>query len=248
MGPHMEQTRFTRMKANWKSLYTIGGTAALLQLAAVLVAIVAAASLGPRPETVQEAFAAYQASKLAGVLRDDFTSLAMIALYLGTFPALYLALRRVNAACTALATLFIFVGVTICFAIHSGFSLMALSDRYAAATTEAQRGQLLAAGDAILASNLWISSGGYMAGILLQGAGVMISLVMLRSREFSKVTACSGLLANAIDLTQHLLHPFAPSISAALIPVMGPFYLLWFPMLARDLFRLGADPGNSVDL
>ncbi len=244
----MAKTGLEYVALNWNGLYRLGGTAALLQLAAVLVTIVASASLGARPETVQDAFAAYQASKLAGMLRDDFTSLAMIALYLGTFPALYVALRQVNATWTALATLFVFVGVATCFSVHSGFSLMALSDRYAAATSEAQRSQLLAAGEAILASDLWHSSGGYMAGILLQGAGVLISLVMLRSREFSKLTAYSGLLANAVDLAQHLLHPFTPSISATLMMVMGPFYLLWFPMLARDLFRLGRGASRAASL
>jgi hypothetical protein len=62
---------------------------------------------------------------------------------------------------------------------------------------------------------------------------------MLRSKEFSKVTALAGLLGNAFDLIQHILHPFAPSLSATIQMVMGPFYLVWFPMLARDLFRLG---------
>jgi hypothetical protein len=62
---------------------------------------------------------------------------------------------------------------------------------------------------------------------------------MLKSKDFSKVTAVAGLLGNALDLTQHLLHPFAPSISAPIQMAMGPFYLVWFPMLARDLFRLG---------
>jgi hypothetical protein len=61
---------------------------------------------------------------------------------------------------------------------------------------------------------------------------------MLRSRDFSRVTAVAGLLGNALDLAQHVLHPFAPSLSAAIMMLMGPFYLVWFPMLARDLFRL----------
>jgi hypothetical protein len=77
-----------------------------------------------------------------------------------------------------------------------------------------------------------------MSGILLQGGGVMISLVMLRSRDFSKVTAIAGLIGNALDLIQHVLAPFTPSLSATIQKMMGPFYLVWFPMLARDLFRL----------
>jgi hypothetical protein len=61
---------------------------------------------------------------------------------------------------------------------------------------------------------------------------------MLRSTDFSKVTAISGLVGNALDLVQHLLHPFAPSISTPIQMFMGIFYLVWFPLLMRDLFRL----------
>jgi hypothetical protein len=62
---------------------------------------------------------------------------------------------------------------------------------------------------------------------------------MLRSEDFSKVTAYAGLLGNALDFIQHVLHPFTPSFSEILVMVMGPFYMVWFPMLGRDLIRLG---------
>jgi hypothetical protein len=128
--------------------------------------------------------------------------------------------------------------VTVCIASESSFALMHLGDQYAAATSDAVRAQLLAAGQAVLASDMWNSSGAYVSGILMQGGGVIISLAMLRSRDFSRVTAIAGLLGNALDLTQHMLHPFAPSISAPIQMAMGPFYLAWFIFLARDLFRL----------
>jgi hypothetical protein len=113
-----------------------------------------------------------------------------------------------------------------------------LGSQYGAATSEIVRTQLVAAGEAVTASDIWNSSAGYMTGLLLQGGGVIISLVMLRSKDFSKVTAFAGLLGNALDLVQHILHPFTPSLSATIQMVMGPFYFVWFPMLARDLFRL----------
>jgi hypothetical protein len=97
---------------------------------------------------------------------------------------------------------------------------------------------LLGAGEAVLASGMWNSSAAYISGILLQGAGVIISLVMLRSKDFHKVTAYAGLLGNGLDLIQHVLHPFAPSISETIQMVMGLFYIIWYPMLAWDFFKL----------
>ncbi len=228
-----------------KSLYIIGGVAALLQLATILAMAVVMAVLGPKPTSAEGYFAIQQSSKLEAVLRGDILTLILIGLYLGTFPPLYAALRRASPVYTALATLFTFIVVTLAFAGEPTFSLLHLGEQYAATTTEAQRAQLIAAGEAVIASDMWNSSGAYMSGILLQGAGVMISIIMLRSKDFSKVTAYAGLVGNGLDLFQHVLHPFVPSIMDLVTPVMGIFYMVWFPMLAWDLFRLARDRSKN---
>jgi hypothetical protein len=222
----------------WKNLYFVGGIAALVQLASILIYTAVIAVLGAPPASVDEYFAAFQTAPVATLFRGDFLLLFLIGGYFGTFPALFLSLRKVNPVAAMLATLFTFVAVTVCFATESTFALRHLAGQYAVAD-EAQRSQLVAAAEAVIASDMWHSSGAYVSGFLMQGGGVIISLVMLKSKDFSKVTAIAGLLGNALDLTQHLLHPFAPSISAPIQMLMGPFYLVWFPMLARDLFRLG---------
>ncbi len=222
----------------WKELYRVGGVAALVQLVAILTMIVVQAVLGPKPASTEEYFTIQQGSPLVAMLRGDFLLLFLMAAYLGTFPALFIALRRLNPVAVFFATLFTFIAVILFFSSESTFSLLYLGSRYAAATSEAIRSQIVAAGEAVIASDSWNSSAGYMAVILLQGGGVMISLIMLRSRDFSKVTALAGLLGNALDLIQHILHPFTPSLSAMIQMLMGPFYFVWFPMLARDLFRL----------
>ena len=233
----MDKTVLSTEDTFWNKLYPIGGIAALIQLASILIYTVVIAVLGAPPASVEEYFSAYQSAPVATLFRGDFLLLFLIGGYFGTFPALFLSLRKVSPVAAILATLFTFVAVTVCFATESTFALRHLAEQYAIAD-EAQQAQLLAAGEAVIASDMWHSSGAYVSGILMQGGGVIISLVMLRSREFSKVTAIAGLLGNALDLTQHLLHPFAPSISAPIQMAMGPFYLVWFPMLARDFFRL----------
>ena len=238
--PSPQQTAETEtVDGNWKCLFYIGGVAAFLQLTCVLMYIIVSVTLGPKPGTVEEYFSLLQANPIVALLRSDLITLILLALYLGTFPALYIALKPISPSFTALATLFTLIAVTVVFATHSDFSMLYLSDRFAEAATAVERSQFLAAGEAVIASNSWHGSGGYMAGILLQSAGVMISVIMLRSKDFSKVTAYAGLLANGLDLIQHILHPFAPSLPSAFLMIAGLFYLVWFPMLARDLFRLG---------
>lgn len=227
--------------SNRKSLYTIGGVAAILQLITILTYSVLIAVLGPKPTSAEEYFAIYQASPLEAVLRGDFLLLILIGLYLGIFPALYIALRRLSPVYTALATLFTIITVTLTFANESTFSLLHLGKQYVAVSNDALRIQLQAAGEAVIASDMWNSSGAYMGGILLQGSGVMISVIMLRSKDFSKITAYAGLLGNGFDLIQHIIHPFTPSISAFIMMFMGLFYFVWFPMLGRDFLRLSKE-------
>ena len=223
---------------NKKNLYIIGSVAAILQLVTVLTYSVLLGILGPKPTSTAEYFAVYQNSPLEAFLRGDFLLLVLIGLYLGTFPALYVALRRLSPVYAALATLFTIMAVVGTFATESSFSLLHLGAQYVNATGDAMRTQLQAAGEAVIASDMWNSSAAYMGGILLQGSGVMISVIMLRSKDFSKITAYAGLLGNGFDLIQHIIHPFAPSISSYIQMSMGLFYFVWFPMLGRDLLRL----------
>jgi hypothetical protein len=236
----MNETNF-----NPKHLYTLGGIAALLQLAAILATIAVAVAFGPRPTSAAEFFAIQQANPLAALLRGDFVLMfLLIGAYLGTFPALWWNLRRISPIAATFATLFTAIAVMLSFSGESTFALLHLGDLYHAATSDSARAQFLAAGEAVLAAGWWYSTGSYMAGILLQGGGVIISLVMLRSKDFSKVTAISGLIGNALDLVQHLLHPFALSIAVPIQMFMGIFYFVWFPMLARDFFKLAKGSSN----
>jgi hypothetical protein len=228
-----------------RRLYTLGGVAALLQLGTLVVLIGVMTALGTKPTTVEGYFVIQQRSELEAILRGDFITMILVGLYLGLFPALYVALRDLRPVAVTFATLFTFIAVILVFGSEATFSMLHLGDSYAAATTEAQRAQLLAAGEAVIASDMWHSTGAYMAGMLLQGAGVIISVVMLRSERFSNVTAYAGLLGNALDLIQHLFHPFVPAVGEVISPVMGLFYVVWFPMLARDLFRLGRGPSKE---
>jgi hypothetical protein len=240
----IKNTAERTVESGLKSLYTIGGISALLQLIVILSYSIVVGLFGQKPTSAAEYFAVFQGSPMEAFWRGDFMLMLLIGLYLGTFPALYAALRRLSPVYAALATLFTILAVAGSFATESSFSLLHLGEQYVNATSEAVRTQLLSAGEAVIASDMWNSSAAYMGGILLQGSGVMISVIMLRSKDFSKVTAYSGLLGNGLDLIQHVLHIFLPAVSSFITMFMGVFYFVWFPMLARDLFRLARAAGR----
>jgi len=137
--------------------------------------------------------------------------------------------------------LLICVGVVLALANHSAFSMIRLSDLYAAATTAAAQEQLLAAGEAVIAGVMWHSTSGFLAGIFMQGGFVLVSALMLRSKTCGKGTAVSGLAANGLDLLHVFVGLTLPSLATTMLYIAGVFYLAWFPLLARDLLKRGQE-------
>lgn len=114
--------------------------------------------------------------------------------------ALYPALKETHIAYASLAAVLAFAGITLVLATPSALSFVSLSDKYAAATTEAQRSQLLASGEAILASDLWHGTGANIGAVLLQTAGVLVSVIMLGHQGFGDATAYVGIVTHGLDL------------------------------------------------
>ncbi len=220
-----------------KTLYRVGAIASILQLVTIFSYALIVAILGMRVTSAEAFFLIQESSYWASLFRVDFLLMILVGLYLGNFPALVVSLWRVNPITTMFAGLFTLAAVTVSFAGEATFGLLHLGESYVAASSDLERSQLVAAGDALLAGGWWNSTGSYVTGILLQGGGVMISIVMLSSSSFSKITAWAGLIGNGFDLLQHLISPFAPGISEYLSFAMI-LYLIWYPMMARDLFRL----------
>jgi hypothetical protein len=218
----------------------MGGLAAFLMLASATLTMAVVLALGGEPTTPNEYFTLLAGNRLVGLLRMDLASIATIVLYYFVFFGLYAALRRTQGPQAAFATALAFVGATLWFAKQSALSMVHLSDRYAVATTDAERAQLVAAAEAVLASDVWHTTGALVGGILLMGGATLISVAMLRSGLFGKVAAWSGILANGTDLLHVLLNLVLPgSPGDILMAVAGPAYLVWFILLGRRLLQLG---------
>ncbi|MDI7277736.1 MAG: hypothetical protein QME94_17290, partial [Anaerolineae bacterium] len=95
----------------WRSLYRVGGVAALIATALFVSDVVVLATGGPAPESAHAWFALLQDSRAAGLLQLFFTDLIGIALMVPIILALYAALRRANPACSALAAALAFIGI-----------------------------------------------------------------------------------------------------------------------------------------
>jgi hypothetical protein len=203
-------------------------------------------TIGGPPENARETFSLLQGHRLRGLLRLDLLTILIMPFYYVLFLALYAALRKTNDAAAILATVLAFAGVTLVLATPSAFSWIDLSDKFAAAADGAQRERLLAAGEAIFASDLWHGSGARIGGALLLIGALLISVAMLRTSNFGKATAYAGIATHGLDLARILIAVFSSTGAVAMMAIAGPLYLLWFPLLARDLYRLGKkQPGQS---
>ena len=150
--------------SSWRALYSTGGVAALLavfvfrrNLGAELMLLVNFGIIGGVPTTplvtAIDWFKLFQDNWLVGLTLLNFFDLVEYALLGLLFLALYGALRQSNRSAMLIATSSGLVGITVYFASNQAFAMLALSERYAAATNEAQESTYLAAGEALLATN-----------------------------------------------------------------------------------------------
>jgi hypothetical protein len=226
--------------SDWKGLCRLGAVAALILLLYSLVTMVVLTVFGVAPGTAAEAFAMLQNNRLVGLLRLDLLTVFvyMPVSYL-LFLGIYIALWRTHGAYATLATVLVFIGITLSLATPSALSMMILSDKYALATTEMQRGQLLAAGEAILASDMWHGTGAFIGGVLLESGALLISVVMLQSKVFSTAIAYTGILTHGLDLAHFVFLLWVPGLGMILTAIAGTLYLIWFPLVGLRLWQLG---------
>ncbi|HEY7975894.1 MAG TPA: hypothetical protein VID72_11155 [Ktedonobacterales bacterium] len=229
----LEEPHSTDTDAAWRPIYRAGGVAALLTVMTVVIAI-PVFIVSPPPTTVAEWFALLHRNGVVGLIDLDLVMMAGIGLSGLIYLALFGALRRVNQPVLALAAIVGYVSIATYFASNVAFNMLLLSDKYATATSEAERSQLLAAGQAALAT--WQGSA-YDVSYVLGGVAILIfSAVMLRSAIFGKATAYLGLLFGLMMLAPATAGTVGIILAfASLLPMV-----VWEILIARRLFQLAA--------
>jgi hypothetical protein len=234
--------------SRWKNLYRIGGVGALIAAALLLIEIIVFA-IWPQQTTAIDYFTLFQSNKLIGLL--DFYLLEMMAyiLFVPIFLSLYVAIRKSNESYMFPAVILAIIGISIFLSTNNSFSLLSLSNQYAAATTESQKSFLLAAGQTIIANTGQRAVGGFNMGFFLVSiSGLIASIVMLRSTNFSKSTAYIGILAFTISLADYFRIVFIPSALLLLLIiaiVSGLLLIIWFILVGRRLLKLGKEISDN---
>lgn len=242
--------------AGWRALFILGGIAALT---AVLVfrryfsvELMQFKGFGlfnvpdEWPATALEWFALFQGDRLVGLLLFDLFDLVNYGLVGLIFLALYGALRTVNQGAMLTALACGFAGIAVYFASNQTLALSHLSDRFATAASEAEQATFAAAGEALLAIHTH-GAGMLLSLFLVLLAGLIISMVMLRSTVFNKATAIVGILYNGIGLGYFMALPFNPDTIWIFPTISAPFRVIWYILIAFKLFQL-ARTGTATSL
>jgi hypothetical protein len=243
----MDKTSGEKPDANWRIIYQTGAVAAILYIVAALSEIIisflpGAGNTAAGPLAVVDWFVLFQNNWFIGLRNLGLLNICFMLLSIPIFLALYAAHQRVDKPLAALALIISFIGTAVFLGTNRAFPMLALSNQYAAATTDVQRAALAAAAQAMLAVGLNHTPGTFLAFFLSEIAGILISVVMMRSRVFNQVNAYVGILAFVLLLFFEICSSFAPAFAlVALISAMGGgiLNLVWYILVASRLFQLG---------
>ena len=233
--------------SHWKSLYKIGGAIALIVVLVALLEVIITFFPGggrtdPGSVTVIDWFTLFQNNWFLGLRNLGLLNIIITTLGIPIFFALFGAHRRVNITYAALAMVIAFIGVAVFLATNRAFSMLDLSSQYAAATSDVQRAMLAAAGQAMLSVGQSHTPGTFLGFFLSEVASMIISIVMLRGKVFSKVTAYLGILGFGLLLVFEVCSSFVPALfNVAMLFAMsgGLLSMVWYILIAWRFFQLG---------
>ena len=215
--------------SRWRTLYRIGAVAALISVVIIPLSIVAFSVWPLWPDNI---LAVIQEDWFAGLMGLDFMYLLGNVFAVPFFLVLYVTLKEVEEGWALVALTMGLIGLVCLVPARPIPEMFALSDQYAAATTEAERATYLVAGEAMLTHFHGMA---YHAHYILGSASLLISsFLMLRSATFSRATAYVGIVTNII-----VFGLYVPEVGVwiSMLSVVG--YLVWYILIARRLFQLG---------
>ncbi len=224
----------------WRTLYLIGGVAAFLTVVLGMTEVFIeanASALAGGPVTASDWFALLQNNRLLGLALLEIFEVVMLPLGGLMFLALYAALRSRDESLMAIAIVCELLSIAIFLSSNIALAMLSLGDQYTAATTDAQKNLLLASAQVLLAG--WQGTAHFLTFFLGSLAGVIASVVMLRSESFGLVTAWVGILANVLGLP-------GPMLGFVLWTINGLLVMLWTILVGIRLAQLGPFKGDRV--
>lgn len=231
---------------NWNSLYKIGGFAALgtVLVGVIEIGITFLPGGNTHEKTVFDWITLFQNNPFMGLRNLGLLNLLFYAMDIPIFFSLFVAHRKTDQTLASLAMIISFIGVAVFYATNRAFAMLDISNQYSLAATEAQKSIIAAAGQAMLSVGQSHTPGTFIAFFLTESASLLVSIVMLRGKIFTKGNAYLGFSGFTLMLFFEVCTSFIPALqNDAMIFAMlgGVLSLVWEILVAQKLFHLGQD-------
>jgi len=240
----MDKMNMPEMLDNrWNSLHKMGGISAIV-IAFLLLGEVFVYSVVPNPSSTTGYLELFIKNPLFGLLHFDLLGMISYFLFIPVNLSLYIVLKRKNESVTLIATVVFFVGIAVFFATNTGFSMLSLSKKYVLAETEADRTMLLASFQTMV--TLFKVQAFMLSYIIVSAAWLLIGIVMLWSKIFTRFTSWMGIMAGASGIVAEIFENSSKALLVAAIAFYFAaivFLFIWVLLTGKKLLYIGA---NSV--
>lgn len=181
--------------SNWESLFKLAMWCSIL-MAAIIPVQIAVYVISPPPSTVEGFYNLYNESRLLGLLSLDLLYMINTVILIPIYMALLISLQGASRPMISLAAVISLIGIVSYFPSNVSLEMMGLSSKYFAADSFSQKQIILAAGEAAMARYTGTAFAVYY--ILNAIVLIIISVVMLKSKIYSKATGLIGLLSGIL--------------------------------------------------
>jgi hypothetical protein len=124
---------------------------------------------------------------------------------------------------------------------NKALPMMELSDKYFSTANETQKGYYAAAGESLIAQGAHGSPGIFFGFFLPNVANLIMSLVMLKNKIFSRFTAWTGIFGSLLMMLYVVLVNFGSGVekmATAFAMPGGILLMIWMILYTLRLFRL----------
>lgn len=225
----------------WKMLYRVGGIAPLVAVLFYLSEFAVGLAGIPFPTTGEGWFALFARNKLLGLWMLNALDVLSIAFLGVMFLALYVALKRDYPSAATIGLFFALLGIVVFVSTRAMMvsATLALSDRYAAATTELQRVQIALSLETMHApARATPETTGFF---FMAVGGAVLSATMLRFGILGRAAGYVGIVGGLATLLNDVCIVVAPQVAAILMPINGLLWLVWWLLVSRGLLRHATD-------
>ncbi|MGB8358657.1 MAG: DUF4386 family protein, partial [Bacteroidales bacterium] len=233
-------------------IYVLGGIAAIIALTGILLDVIigniTGGNLSALPQTAIDRFSQFNDSRFLGFYNLDLLNIINQIIMIPVYFALYASHRNVNKSYSSLALIIFLFGSIIMVADNTAFPMYELSHKYFATSIESQKAFYAAAGEAMLARGAHGSSGIFLGFFIPNLAGLIMSIVMLKGRVFSKINSWLGIIGSILMMLYVVLVNFVSGVetmATAFAMPGGLMLMAWMILFTVRFFRLSRQNVNK---